>query len=424
MSLDVLGFNKRWKYDRILAVFFGIIYPGIILHGYIEYLTTGFSAYFLRDVIDLSVIIITTILFKFSIVKKRDVMVISLYTVTMAIDYTFIIGYYDPNFEFKYTFLHVQMIFATVVFAAGTLVNLRHLLILNTMNTLFIVFCAFTIGKEYSVLRFVYYGILVSGGGFLAYAGQKVVKSLFRKVKSARALIEEQNEELKKMNAEKDQLFRVMGHDLRTPFHQMNLLVELLEETNDEKERAQYLDLIKQSTSQGHELLEDLLSWGEKNIDQVDICLEKTSISKVVYKTFEFFKFNSGIKDIKLINELPENLKLRISEAMMETVFRNLIGNAIKFSHPKSEIIVKSNVKNSHIEICVMDNGVGISSERLKILFSEDQTLSTSGTDNEQGTGYGLGIVKKLVERQMGSLSIDSELEKGTKVVLTFPMVA
>lgn len=424
MPFSLLNFFKKIKYDRILGPFFGVIYPGIILHGYIEYHNSGLSYYLLRDVVNLGIIMLTTILFMFSIIKKHDVMAISLYAITLSIDYTFVIGYFDPTFRFEYNFLLVQMIFATVVFAAGTLIHLKHLLILNVMNMLFIVFCAFTIGKEYSISRFVFCAVLVSGGGFLAYAGQSFVKSLFEKIKSARALIEKQNNELKKINAEKDQLFRIIGHDLRTPFHQLNLLVELMAESKDEHEKQEYARLIQESAAQGNELLEDLLSWGKKNADQTTIDLEELSIAKVVDKTFEFFKFNSGVKEIKLINELPQNLKLRISDSMMETVFRNLIGNAIKFSHPKSEIVVNCSVKDDYIDVSITDCGVGISSERLEMLLSDEQSSSTLGTHNETGTGYGLGIVKKLVERQMGSFSIDSQLQKGTTITLTFPMVA
>lgn len=424
MPFSLFEFFKKMKYDRILGPFFGVIYPGIILHGYIEYHNTGLSYYLLRDVVNLGVVLFATILFIFSIIKKQDVMAISLYAITLSIDYTFVVGYFDPTFRFEYNFLLVQMIFATVVFAAGTLIHLRHLLILNVMNMLFIIFCAFTIGKDYSISRFIFCAVLVSGGGFLAYAGQSFVKSLFKKIKSARALIEKQNNELKKMNAEKDQLFRIIGHDLRTPFHQLNLLVELMTESNDDREKQEYVRLIKESAAQGNELLEDLLGWGKKNADQTTITLEELPIAKVVDKTFEFFKFNSGVKEIKLINELPQNLKLRISDSMMETVFRNLIGNAIKFSHPKSEIVVNCSVKDDQIDVSITDCGVGISSERLEMLLSDEQFSSTLGTNNEAGTGYGLGIVKKLVERQMGSFSIDSQLKKGTTITLTFPMVA
>lgn len=412
------------KYDRILAPFFFVILPGTTLHGYMEYLNTGLSQYFFRDVINVLILIMGIVLLKFSVINKKQLIVISLYTIRLAIDYTFIIAYFDPNFAFEYNFIHVQMIFATVIFAAGTLIHSKHLFILNTINIIFIVVCALTYGSDYSIWRFVFCGVLVSGGGFIAYAGKKFVQSLFKKIKAANILIERQNGELKKMNASKDQLFRIIGHDLKTPFHQLNLLVELITESKDENERQQYANLIKESATKGSELLEDLLDWGKQNMDTTKISLEETSIAKVVDKTFEFFKFKSGVKEIKLINELPENIKLKISQSMMETIFRNLIGNAIKFSHPKSKIIVKCSIKNDYVDISVEDRGVGISSDQLKILLSEDQVISTSGTANEQGTGYGLGIVKKLVEKQMGSLSINSELEKGTKVILTFPMVA
>lgn len=140
-------------------------------------------------------------------------------------------------------------------------------------------------------------------------------------------------------------------------------------------------------------------------------------------KTFDFFKFNCGVKNISLINELPKDLTLKISDSMMETVFRNLIGNAIKFSHTNSEIVISSKLGGDYIDIYITDKGIGISSERLEMLLSEGRVASTVGTNNEKGTGYGLGIVKKLVERQNGSFSIRSELKKGTTVILSFSKI-
>ena len=413
---------KKFNYDRVLGPFFCTIFPCVSLHGVMEYQETGTSIYFLRDVINISVLILITILFFFSILKKKDLIVISLYTVEFAIIYTFVAGYFDPNFVFESNFIHVQLVFATIIFAAGTLIDIKHMLVLNILNILFIICCSLTVGKDYMVTRLVFYGLMVSGGGFIAYAGQKFVYSLFKKIKSARALIEEQNEELKKVNASKDQLFRIIGHDLRTPFHQLNHLIDFMEESSDQEQKQEYARLIKQSASKGTALLEDLLLWS-KNIDEIEVELEEMPIAQVVDNTFEFFKFNCGLKQIHLINELPKDLKLRISDSMMDTVFRNLIGNAIKFSHNNSKIVVESRIKDDYIDICVKDEGVGICSERMKILLSDDKTISTTGTNNEKGTGYGLGIVKKLVERQRGSFAINSKSEEGTTITLTFPIM-
>ena len=107
---------------------------------------------------------------------------------------------------------------------------------------------------------------------------------------------------------------------------------------------------------------------------------------------------------------------------MMETVFRNLIGNAIKFSHVNSQIIVKAVRTESNINLYIIDQGVGMTEEQLNAILSNTQeSITTLGTSNEKGTGNGLAIVKKLVERQNGSFSMYSEPQKGTTVRLTFP---
>jgi len=108
----------------------------------------------------------------------------------------------------------------------------------------------------------------------------------------------------------------------------------------------------------------------------------------------------------------------------METIFRNLIGNAIKFSKTNSTITINSSTNDNFIKIMVSDQGVGINSDRLGILLTDGSHNSTRGTNNEKGTGNGLGIVKKLVEKQKGSLMINSEVNEGTTVTISFPLVA
>lgn len=411
------------KKNRILIPLIFVIVPGSSLNTYIEYLTTGVSLYFIGHVSNVALILFSAVLFKLSVINKKQLITTALYSIVGCILFVFIAGYFDPNFIFETNFLHYQVVIATVLFAAGTMVKLKHLLTINVLNMALIVFCALTVGSHYLVWRFVFVAILVSGGGFVAFAGQKFVRSLYRKIKEARAINERQNQELMKMNKAKDHLFRIIGHDLRTPFHQLNLLIDLMAEAKDKEQIEEYRDLIKDSASKGTELLEDLLNWSQ-NISEMDVKLAETSIARLVDKTFDFFKFNCGVKEISLINELPQNLKLKISDSMMETVFRNVIGNAIKFSHPNSKIVVNSILKESHIDISIVDQGVGISSDRLQKLLTDGRAKSTNGTNNERGTGYGLGIVKKLVERQKGSFSIASQLERGTTVTLSFPLVA
>lgn len=233
--------------NRILQPFIFVILPGITLHAYIEFLTTGLSLYFYRDILMISSILLGIALYKFSKINRKNLFTLALYSIIIAIMTTFVIGYFDPNFQLENTFLHCQMINATVMSAAGTMVRVKHLMIINIMNILLIVFCSIMAENGTLIWRFVFCGILVSGGGFVAYAGQSFVRKLYREVKKARAANEEQNAELKRMNNAKDQLFRIIGHDLRTPFHQLNLLVDLMAQSEDKEQIEEYRKLIRAS---------------------------------------------------------------------------------------------------------------------------------------------------------------------------------
>ena len=138
-------------------------------------------------------------------------------------------------------------------------------------------------------------------------------------------------------------------------------------------------------------------------------------------KVFAFSDLKTKNKEISLINKLPRDLKVTINPAMMETVMRNLIANAIKFSHRGSDIIVKSEKIGGQVRIAIEDNGIGMCNDSLYNLFEKEKNNSTTGTENERGTGFGLSIAKKLVEKQNGVLEIESEYNKGTTINLYFP---
>ena len=155
--------------------------------------------------------------------------------------------------------------------------------------------------------------------------------------------------------------------------------------------------------------------------EQSQVLLEDKEVSTIVDKVFKFSDMKRKRKQISLINKLPEDLKITINPAMMETVMRNLIANAIKFSHRGSYIIVKSEEMEGKIRIAIEDKGIGMDTDSLFRLFTTDKNNSTAGTENEKGTGFGLSIAKKLVEKQNGVLEIESEYNKGTTINLYFP---
>ncbi len=416
----MLRMKKKYplsKFDKVLTPVLFIIMPGTCIHILNEFLEGGLSYYCIRDIIVLSFMILGYIAFRYRLINKSNLFAVSIYSIVGAILASVIIGYFDPNFKFEPVFLQSEMILSLLM-----LMHYKQVKNLLIFNFFFVLFCFFTVGSEYPIDKFIYHGMIVCGAGIMSYTSQSAFVKLAQKLKEANVLIKDQNEELKKMNKAKDQLFRIIGHDLRTPFFQLKSLVEMIHDVEDESEKEEIKALLIESADKGNQLLEDLLQWGNTYQHKYEVLLEKTYLSATIKRVIDFSEIKIKKKEIIIINNIPDHLELTINPMMMETVMRNLIANAIKFSHSGSEIIVQSEKVGDQIRIDVVDNGIGMCEKKLNMLFVNDKNESTSGTNNEKGSGYGLSISKKLVEKQNGIFEIQSQYNQGTTICMYFPV--
>jgi len=407
---------SRYKWDRYIALVSMIIVPGTMIHALNEFLAGGTSIYFIRDIVVIMFLILVLIGTFLQYITRRQLVNLSIYSVVSAIATTFIMGYFDHNFRFEPNFLQAEMLLSLLM-----LVHYKQIKNLLIFNFLLVVICYFTVGHNYPLDKLIYNGLIVCGSGVLSYITQRSYAKLSRKVREAYAVIRKQNRELREMNTAKDQLFKIIGHDLRTPFYQLRYLVEMIADEKDEIEKQKIKKLLIESADNGNQLLEDLLNWGKNYQNKSEVSLEKKAFCKILKRAISFSKLIAAKKEITLTDNVCHDLELFMNPMMMETVLRNLIANAIKFSHRGSEIIVRSVRMNDQIRIDVIDKGVGITEERLRLLFVNDKNHSTIGTENEKGSGNGLVISKKLVERQNGIFEIASTYNKGTTVHMYFP---
>ncbi len=408
------------RFDKILFSVLIAIVPGVLLDGFVQYNAHGLSPFFYRDVIMFSVVMLSFLFYKMGLFSQSHVLVVSDYTIVLLFMGSLAIGVKDPNFQFETYFLKVQLILVLIIFGLGMLIHFRHIMILLVLNVAFIICCSFAY-PSFPIEKFVFFGMIVSSTLLVAFYCQRLIIKFSKKIKEANRCIQIKNEELREMNQSKDDLFRIIGHDLRTPFHQLTCLVEMIDEVDNEEEKARIKGLLQESADKGNQLLEDLLNWGKTYKQQSEILLEKQEIRPIINRVFAFSNLDTQAKQIRLINRLPKDLEISINSTMMETVIRNLIANAIKFSHRGSDIVVKSEKLEQHVRISIADQGVGICKERLFRLFKTERNESTSGTENEEGSGFGLNIAKKLVEKQNGTFEVKSIHNKGTVINLYFP---
>lgn len=261
----------------------------------------------------------------------------------------------------------------------------------------------------------------------LAIQKLQMEKKLNKQLADQKQLIEEQKNTLQDLNATKDKLFSIIGHDLRSPFSAQCSLSDLIITEFDsfsKKEIIDSLTAINKSAKNGMDLLSNLLDWAKTQHNQSEGQNNAVKAEPLIAEALEVLANNISNKRIRIINNIPPAVKINADENMVKTIFRNLLSNAIKYSYINGEITLNCYEHNGFVHFEVIDQGVGITQEQVKSLFSMQNSHSTPGTENEPGTGLGLILCKELAEKNMGKIEVESTEGKGSKFVLVLPRVA
>jgi len=231
-------------------------------------------------------------------------------------------------------------------------------------------------------------------------------------------------EQLSISNAAKDKFFSILAHDLRNPFNSILGLTNLLLlkfESMDDSKKLTFIQAINQSVRITYELLENLLEWAKSQTNRIEVVPCVLNLEQLFTLIIENLKLLLQSKNIEIIININSKFTIFAEINMMQTVFRNLISNAIKYSYKNSKIILETTERNYYYYICIIDFGVGIPVENREKMFKINSKFSTKGTDNEQGTGLGLILCKEFVERNSGSIEVESKINEGSKFTVIMP---
>jgi signal transduction histidine kinase/ligand-binding sensor domain-containing protein len=254
---------------------------------------------------------------------------------------------------------------------------------------------------------------------------QEEIQAQSEELLTQKESLELMNAELYELNATKDKFFSIIAHDIKSPFNVILGLTELLSENFyiwDEQTKVNTLNTVSSSSKNLFQLLENLLHWSRSQRGVLQYSPEKINIKNVFLDTINLMKSSADVKEIEIIYSLTdENLMVYADRFMFETIIRNLVSNAIKFTWNKGKIQLKASIQNEYIRIEVIDNGIGISNENQRKLFRIDNNLTTTGTNNETGTGLGLILVKDFVTKQGGEIGVTSKIGEGTTFFFTLP---
>lgn len=234
-----------------------------------------------------------------------------------------------------------------------------------------------------------------------------------------------QKAELEKLNKLKSQFMGAAVHDLRNPVGNMMSVSQLLTKRLKDSISEKNLKFLQSIYAQGKfsiNLLNELLQYTKLETGSINISPEEMNIQDIIDETVFFQSISASEKDIKIIYHPKENeIRLKFDKNAIQQVLNNLISNAIKFSHPKTEILINVIEEKNKITIFVQDEGQGIKKEEIKDLFEPFRKTSTQPTNNESSTGLGLAIVRKIIEAHNGIVWATSIYGRGSTFYFTIP---
>lgn len=242
--------------------------------------------------------------------------------------------------------------------------------------------------------------------------------------KHAEILLEKRVKELKELNVSKDKFLSIIAHDLRNPFGAIigfaDLMLKNFTEIDDDT-LHKGLKTIESAAGQAYKLLENLLIWSRNQTGMYKFTPEVINMKDRIVQAIKVAEGNASIKDIRLSSDINGNYLVYADQDMIDTVLRNLISNAIKYTRKGGKVKVSVKTNTNNVEITVADNGVGIPAEKQSEIFEIDKRTNTSGTENEEGTGLGLIICKDFLARNGGQIWVESTHGKGSKFTFNLP---
>ena len=281
--------------------------------------------------------------------------------------------------------------------------------------------CEVTLSLHHNVQRFVYLAGILSENGKECLVTVADITAL----KQAEAEIILKNETLAKLIAEIDKFFSILAHDLRNPFNSLLGFTQLMVEefpTFSKEEVYKIAVNIRKSATNLFRLLENLLEWSrlQRNLTGFDPVLRL--LKPEINESIAFVRESAFVKNIEIIDEVSEKIKVFTDKYMLDAVLRNLITNAIKFTHKGGKIRISAKPLTNHsVEISVTDTGIGMKQSLLDKIFQIDEKTGRRGTEGEPSTGLGLILCKELVLRQGGKIEVDSKEGEGSRFYFTLP---
>jgi two-component system sensor histidine kinase/response regulator len=273
------------------------------------------------------------------------------------------------------------------------------------------------------------HGFQVGASDFLTkpFNKEELVMRVMQQISlvAAKRIIEKQNAELRATLSNRDKMYSVIAHDLRSPMASIRMVLNLVvaSATPDTvgPELYELLDKANRESEEVHDLLDNLLKWTKSQTGRLSVVIQDLDLNDIIPGVVEIFDMIAQTKHIKLdLQPSPQSLIVTADNDMLKTVLRNFLSNAIKFSPENSSIEIRMSAEGDFAKISVTDHGVGIAADRIGSIFKKGDT--TYGTGGEEGSGLGLQLCQDFARKNGGDCFVESVEGQGSTFSFTVPL--
>lgn len=246
-------------------------------------------------------------------------------------------------------------------------------------------------------------------------------------LKVSKDLLKLQNESLIELNKTKDKFFSIIAHDLKNPLTGLLGLSQFLSDDIDRLSREDIREMAEGlfgSSKRLFDLLNNLLEWARIQTGSLQVQLEPVNLKSSFSETLDLLKNSYSSKKVNIFENIDPQTEVLCDKNMLASILQNLLFNAIKFTNVSGNVRIYSEpFGENFIKIFIEDSGIGINKEKILRLFDPGSKNQTPGTANEEGTGLGLLLCKELIEKQSGTISVESTAGVGSIFSFTLPKV-
>jgi signal transduction histidine kinase len=266
---------------------------------------------------------------------------------------------------------------------------------------------------------------------FVIYKRSQIKQKTSRQLASLNSTITAQNlslkklnNELNKVNLEKDKFFSIIAHELRNPLWWFRNLASTLSANFREMDEAKLeksLRSINESAVAVFHLMDNLLFWSRKQLNRITCDPVNFNLNEIIQETIYLVKNEIEFKEIRLNNSIDKDTIVVADKDLIKVVFRNIISNSLKYTPKKGKISISQQTKKNCVTVMIEDTGIGIKQKELEKILQSKSYASNLGLMQEKGTGLGLMMCKEFIEMNNGKMKIESEESKGTRIMFSIP---